>query len=322
MKESIVMEYNKQLSQMVPGDRVEGFYILKEGTIKTSNSGKPFLSATLSDRSGNLDLKAWDYSGPVGAPEDAGKVVKVRGDVTEYRGTTQLTASNIRMATAEDGYDVSALVPTAPIDRAETLEAVQTLVRSLEDPDYRQVAQTMLSRHLETFRGIPAAKSVHHSFLSGLLMHTANMLRLADFLAGLYPQIIDRSLLLTGTLLHDFAKEREFTFSQLGMVTDYSRKGQLLGHLVMGAQEIAQVAAELGTPEEKSLLLQHMILSHHGEPEFGAAVKPMFAEADLLSQIDMLDSRMEIYAETLPGVPAGTFSSRIFSLDKRIYHHE
>ena len=316
------MEYNKQLSQMVPGDRVEGFYILKEGTIKTSNSGKPFLSATLSDRSGNLDLKAWDYSGPVGAPEDAGKVVKVRGDVTEYRGTTQLTASNIRMATAEDGYDVSALVPTAPIDRDETLEAVQTLVRSLEDPDYRQVAQTMLSRHLETFRGIPAAKSVHHSFLSGLLMHTANMLRLADFLAGLYPQIIDRSLLLTGTLLHDFAKEREFSFSQLGMVTDYSRKGQLLGHLVMGAQEIAQVAAELGTPEEKSLLLQHMVLSHHGEPEFGAAVRPMFAEAELLSYIDLVDSRMEIYAETLPTVPAGSFSSRIFALDKRIYHHE
>ena len=316
------MEYNKQLSQMVPGDRVEGFYILKEGTIKTSNSGKPFLSATLSDRSGNLDLKAWDYSGPVGAPEDAGKVVKVRGDVTEYRGTTQLTASNIRMATAEDGYDVSALVPTAPIDRDETLEAVQTLVHSLEDPDYRQVAQTMLSRHLETFRGIPAAKSVHHSFLSGLLMHTANMLRPAEFLAGLYPQIIDRSLLLTGTLLHDFAKEREFTFSQLGMVTDYSRKGQLLGHLVMGAQEIAQVAAELGTPEEKSLLLQHMVLSHHGEPEFGAAVRPMFAEAELLSYIDLVDSRMEIYAEPPPAVPAGSFSSRIFALDKRIYHHE
>ena len=317
------MEYNKQLSQMVPGDRVEGFYILKEGTIKTSNSGKPFLSATLSDRSGNLDLKAWDYSGPVGAPEDAGKVVKVRGDVTEYRGTTQLTASNIRMATAEDGYDVSALVPTAPIDRDETLEAVQTLVRSLEDADYRQVAQTMLSRHLETFRGIPAAKSVHHSFLSGLLMHTANMLRLADFLAGLYPQIIDRSLLLTGTLLHDFAKEREFTFSQLGMVTDYSRKGQLLGHLVMGAQEIAQVAAELGTPEEKSLLLQHMVLSHHGEPEFGAAVRPVCAESELLSYIDMIDSRMEIYREVLAPLKAGEFSQRVFALDnRRIYKHE
>lgn len=316
------MEYNKLLADMVPGDRVEGFYILKEGAIKTSNSGKPFLSATVTDKSGSLDLKAWDYSGPVGTPTDAGKVVKIRADVTEYRGSIQLTASNIRMATQEDSYDVSALVPVAPIDRDETLEKVRSLIASMEDRDYRVLAETMLERHLETFRSIPAAKSVHHSFLSGLLMHTANMLSLADFLAGQYSQIIDRSLLLTGTLLHDFAKEKEFTFSQLGIVTDYSRKGQLLGHLVMGAQEIAQVAAELGTPEEKSLLLQHMILSHHGEPEFGAAVKPMFAEADLLSQIDMLDSRMEIYAETLPGVPTGTFSSRIFSLDKRIYHHE
>ena len=316
------MEYNKQISSMVPGDRVEGFYILKDGQIKTSNSGKPFLAATISDRTGTLDVKAWDYSGPVGMPEDAGKVVKVRGDITEYRGTTQLTVSNIRMALPEDSYDPALLVPVAPIDQEQTLHQVQQLVDSLEDKDYRQVAQAMLTRHLDAFKRIPAAKSVHHSFLSGLMMHTANMLRLADFISGLYPQIVDRSLLLTGTLLHDFAKEREFTFSQLGIVTDYSRKGQLLGHLVMGAQEVAALCAELGTPEEKSLLLQHMILSHHGEPDFGAAVRPMFAEAELLSQIDMLDSRMEIYAETLPNVPAGTFSSRIFALDKRIYHHE
>lgn len=316
------MEYNKQISSMVPGDRVEGFYILKDAQIKTSNSGKPFLAATVSDRTGTLDVKAWDYSGPVGMPEDAGKVVKIRGDITEYRGTTQLTVSNIRMALPEDSYDPSLLVPVAPIDQEQTLHQVQQLVDSLEDRDYRQVAQTMLTRHLDAFKRIPAAKSVHHSFLSGLMMHTANMLRLADFISGLYPQIVDRSLLLTGTLLHDFAKEREFTFSQLGIVTDYSRKGQLLGHLVMGAQEVAALCAELGTPEEKSLLLQHMILSHHGEPDFGAAVRPMFAEAELLSQIDMLDSRMEIYAETLPNIPAGTFSSRIFALDKRIYHHE
>lgn len=316
------MEYNKQISSMVPGDRVEGFYILKDGQIKTSNSGKPFLAATISDRTGTLDVKAWDYSGPVGMPEDAGKVVKIRGDITEYRGTTQLTVSNIRMALPEDSYDPALLVPVAPIDQEDTLRQVQQLVDSLEDKDYRQVAQAMLTRHLDAFKRIPAAKSVHHSFLSGLMMHTANMMHLADFVSGLYPQIIDRSLLLTGTLLHDFAKEREFTFSQLGIVTDYSRKGQLLGHLVMGAQEIGTLCAELGTPEEKSLMLQHMILSHHGEPEFGAAVKPMFAEAELLSQIDMLDSRMEIYAETLPNIPAGTFSSRIFALDKRIYHHE
>lgn len=315
------MEYNKSVQDMVPGDKVEGFYLLKEAYQKVSSNGKPFLSAVIADKTGTIDVKVWDYSGPVGAQEDIGKVVKIRGDVSEFKGSPQLSLSNVRMALPEDNCDTSRLVAVAPIDRDETLEKVRALIASLEDSDYRQVAQRMLETHLEAFRSIPAAKSVHHSFLSGLLMHTANMLQLADFLAGLYPQVIDRSLLLTGTLLHDFAKEIEFQFSELGIVTDYSLKGQLLGHLVMGAQEVSNICTELGTPEEKNLLLQHMILSHHGEPEFGAAVRPEFAEAELLSYIDLVDSRMEIYSETLPSVPAGSFSGRIFALDKRIYHH-
>ena len=199
--------------------------------------------------------------------------------------------------------------------------SVEETLDALVVEAYQSVARTMLARHLDAFRTIPAAKSVHHSFLSGLLMHTSNMLRLADFLAGLYGEIIDRSLLLTGTLLHDFAKEKEFTFSGLGLVTDYSLPGQLIGHLVMGAQEVQQCAQELGISEEKSLLLQHMILSHHGEPEFGAAVRPMCAEAELLSEIDLIDSRMEIYAEALQDLPVGSFSNRIFALDKKIYRH-
>ena len=257
----------------------------------------------------------------MGTQEDVGKIIKIRGDVSEFKGNPQLSLSNIRMALPEDSCDTVRLVAAAPIDKDETVRKVRTLVDSMEDADYRQVARTMLERHLEAFASIPAAKSVHHSFLSGLLMHTANMMAMADFLSGQYASVIDRSLLLTGTLLHDFAKEIEFRFSDLGIVTDYSVKGQLLGHLVMGAQEVAQICAELGTPEEKSLLLQHMILSHHGEPEYGAAVKPMFAEAELLSYIDMVDSRMEIYAELLPSVAEGSFSGRVFALDKRIYHH-
>ena len=315
------MEYNKNVKDMVPGDKVEGFYILKEAYQKISSNGKPFLSAVIADKTGTMDVKVWDYAGPVGTQEDVGKIIKIRGDVSEFKGNPQLSLSNIRMALPEDNCDTVRLVAAAPIDKDETVRKVRALVDSMEDAEYRQVARTMLERHLETFASIPAAKSVHHSFLSGLLMHTANMMAMADFLSGQYASVIDRSLLLTGTLLHDFAKEIEFRFSDLGIVTDYSVKGQLLGHLVMGAQEVAQVCAELGTPEEKSLLLQHMILSHHGEPEYGAAVKPMFAEAELLSYIDMVDSRMEIYAELLPSVAEGSFSSRVFALDKRIYHH-
>ena len=316
------MEYNKLIAGMHTGDDVEGFYVLKDAFLKTTAAGKPFLSGVLADRSGTIDLKVWDYSGPISAnPADTGRIVKIRGQVSEFKGAPQLTAGRIRMADGNDQYDVSALVPVAPIDPDERLQEIRRLIDSMEDADYQSVARTMLERHLEAFRSIPAAKSVHHSFLSGLLMHTSNMLRLADYLSGLYAGIIDRSLLLTGTLLHDFAKEREFTFSGLGMVTDYSLSGQLIGHLVMGAQEVQQCAESLGLPQEKSLLLQHMILSHHGEPDFGAAVRPMCAEAELLSLIDLVDSRMEIYAEALQELPEGTFSGRIFALDKKIYRH-
>lgn len=317
------MEYNKSISDLANGDRIEGFYVLKSASLKTTVSGKPFFSGIISDRSGYIDVKIWDYNGPIGSDSsDSGKVVKIRGEVSEFKGCLQLTLSNIRFANEQDQYDLSDLVPVAPVDKEHELTFVRDMVSSLEDVEYRRVCEEMLHRHLNSFRQIPAAKSVHHSFISGLLMHTCNMLRLADFLAKQYQNVIDRSLLLTGTLLHDFAKEQEFAFSELGIVTDYSTKGQLLGHLVMGAQEVAEVCAFLGIPEGKSILLQHMILSHHGEPDYGAAVRPLCAEAELLSYIDMIDSRMEIYEETLPSVPVGGFSGRIFALEKRIYHHE
>lgn len=202
------------------------------------------------------------------------------------------------------------------------LNEVRRLVASIEDTDYRRIAETMLDRNLDAFQSIPAAKSVHHAFLHGLLMHTSYMLKTASFLATLYAGVVDRSLLLTGTLLHDFKKCDEFALSELGLVSDYSVKGQLLGHLVMAAQEVAATAAELGIPEEKSLLLQHMMLSHHGEPEFGVAVRPKCAEAELLFRIDMIDSRMELYRETLETTQIGTFSGRVCALDdRRIYHH-
>ncbi len=314
------MEYDKQICDMNYGDDIEGFYFLKDAALKTSAAGKPFFSGTVADRSGSMEVKVWDYSGPISGA-DAGKIVKLRGKISEFKGAPQFIAGRIRLAENGDRYDLGRLVPVAPIDVDARLQEVRTLVASIEDSDYRNVAQLLLDRHREALRNIPAAKSVHHSFLSGLLMHTSNMLRAADFLSGLYGNIIDRSLLLTGTLLHDFAKEREFTFSNLGIVTDYSVKGQLLGHLVMGAQEAAEAAKETGMPEEKSLLLQHLILSHHGEPEYGAAVKPVCAEAELLSYIDLIDSRMEIYEESLADVPEGSFSSRIFALDRKIYHH-
>lgn len=308
------------ISDMNVGDLIEGFFLLKDAYSKTTMSGKPFLSMVLSDCTGTIDAQIWDYPGPV-TPKDIGDVVKIRGTVSEFKGTLQITVDRLRLIDSNDQYNISDLVPTAPIDVEAAWQNLQQIVDSIEDKDYCSICKELLRRYGEKIKDIPAAKSVHHSFLNGLLMHTINMLQTADFLSGMYESVIDRSLLIAGTLLHDFAKCEEFTLSPLGLVTDYSVKGKLIGHLVMGAHEVANVAAELNVPEEKSVLLQHLILSHHGEPEFGAAVLPMCAESELLSNIDMIDSRMEIYREALEEVPAGEFSNKVFALEKKIYHH-
>lgn len=309
------------IKELKVGDKIEGFYLLKDPQIKMTTGGKPFLRGGISDRTGCVEMKVWDYSGMITAA-DNGKVAFVSGAVSEYRGNLQVIADVIRLAEAEDQYDLAELIPTAPIDVGQSYQDMERLVASITDDDYRVVCTAVLERFGVTLKTIPAAKSVHHAFLNGLLMHTCNMMRVADFLAGLYNECIDRSLLLAGTLLHDIGKGREFSLSELGLVTDYSAEGNLLGHLVIGAGEVAAVAAELGIPAEKSLLLQHLILSHHGKPEHGAAVIPKCAEATLLTYIDGIDSRMEIYREQLPNVKPGEFSGRVFALDGgMIYRH-
>ena len=314
------MEYNKWIADLEVGDEIEGFYILKTAQIKSSNSGKPFLAAGITDCSGVIDAKIWDYAGPLGA-QDEGSVVKLRGSVSEFRGALQLIITRIRLAQEGDNYDLGDLVPTAPIDAADSWKELLELIENIQDPDYRRVCQEVLRQNEERFRMLPGGKSMHHSFVNGLLMHTLYMARIAGFLAGLYKEVIDRDLLMAGTILHDVAKCREFITSPLGLVTEYSVPGELLGHLVMGAQAVAEAAKELNVPEEKSMLLQHMLLSHHGDPEFGAAVRPMCAESELLSLIDLVDSRMEIYKETLEETEKGKFSKRVFALDKKIYRH-
>ena len=308
-----------QIADIELGKDLEGFFILSDAVVKTGSNGSPYLAGKLSDRSGTVDIKVWNYGGS-GDALPVGGVVKVRGKVTEYLGKLQINVGKIRPAQEGDSYDLAELVPCAPIDAEAWWAELRALPESMEDPDFRAVAEALLRRHEESLRTIPAAKSIHHAFRNGLLMHTANMLRAADFLADLYREVIRRDLLLCGTLAHDLAKETEFLFSPLGLTTDYSPEGQLLGHLYVGAREMDALCRELGVPEEKSMLLQHMILAHHGEAEFGSPVRPQCAEAELLSLIDRMDSRMEIYAETLASLAPGAFSDRVYALDHKVYH--
>jgi 3'-5' exoribonuclease len=312
------MEYNKAVSDLRVGDQVEGYYALGNILLKKSSAGKPFLSCQVSDATGSMDAKLWNYTGPAG-PEDSGRAALLRGEVTEFNGSLQFIIQRLRFAGPQDEFDPAALAPAAPIDPGEAMAETKDILGSMEDEELRRLCLTLLERHGEGFARLPAAKSVHHAFLYGLLMHTLNMLRSADFLAGLYHEVVHRDLLLAGVLLHDLGKLWEYRLSPLGLVTEYSVPGDLLGHLYMGAREVENTGRELGVSPEKLTLLCHLILSHHGDPEYGAAVVPMCAEAELLSLLDRMDSRMEIYAEALPQTQPGRFTLRVPALEKRVY---
>ena len=312
------MEFQKPLTQLRVGDEVEGFYALFSLAERMGSNGKPFTVLSLGDRSGSIDAKYWDHCEAVTA-EDIGTAIKVRGEVSEYKGNLQFIVRRIRRVLPQDPVNMADLVPTAPIDLDAAWSELQEAIESIADEDYRALCALLISRSESLFRTIPAAKSVHHAFRGGLLMHTLRMLHLADDLAANYPELINRDLLMAGTLLHDLAKTREFSFSKLGLVQEYSVEGQLLGHIVMGAQMVDAAARELETPDEKRILLEHLILSHHGDREFGAAVLPATPESEVLSFIDRLDSRLEVYRENFATLAPGTFSQRVGSLDKRIY---
>lgn len=153
-------------------------------------------------------------------------------------------------------------------------------------------------------------------------MHTLSIVRLCESVCNIY-QFIDRELLISGAILHDISKLEEFNVGELGIAEGYTVEGNLLGHLAMGAAKIDEYSKRLGISRKTSVLLQHMILSHHGEPEFGAAVRPMFIEAEVLSELDLMDSRIYEMREAVGSVKGGEFSARMWALDNRkLFNHE
>ena len=308
---------------MSPGDIVEGFYLLKSAAMASLDPDETVLRILLSDSTGEMDAVYREFAGELDLASDIGRIVKIRGEVQQASGTPLIDIRRIRLASDMDGYDLNDIVPVAPIDSLKELEFIQNLVSTIEDDDYRRICENMLDRHVARFGAIPASKTTHHCFISGLLMHTGNMLRIADYLATeIYPYVVDRSLLLAGTLLHDFAKEKEYAFSDLGLITERSPEGLLLGHSAMGAEEVGRLGTALGIPEPKTMLLQHMILSHQEQGKNGAAVEPCIAESELLRIIDAMDSRMEIYSVSFENTEKGSFSKSIPALGgKKIFNH-
>ena len=309
---------NYTVCQLQKDMRYEGFLLIRSAEKRKDSKGNDYVDMNLTDRTGEINCKIWNWDPEAEAPV-AGTPVKVRGLIQEYNGRLQLRVEKWRPATDEDPVDMNSLVPCAPRKPEEMLQEIRETIDAFENEDLRKLAQGMLEIAGERLAWFPAAQRMHHAERSGLLHHTTDMLRLARNLLEVYPWL-NRDLLLAGVIIHDLGKIEEMKSDRTGNVTDYTRDGQLLGHLVRGITNLNRVAEKAGVTGEALVLLEHMLLSHHGESEYGSPKPPMFPEAEALHWIDILDARMNTMKTAWEKTPEGAFSEKIFSLDRRIYH--
>ena len=304
------------VSQLVKDLRFEGFLLVRSSDQRTGSNGSRYLDMNLADRTGEINCKMWD--GNV-APPPVGSVIKVRGLVQEYNGRIQLRVERLRASTEEDHVDLRQLVPCAPEKPEDMYQEIVETVARFQREDLRKLVTEVLRMAGDRLMYFPAAQRLHHAERSGLLHHTTGMLRTARAVVGVYPWL-NADLLYAGVILHDLCKTEEMISDNLGVVRDYSREGLLLGHLVLGVTRIQEAANDLGISGEPVLLLEHMLLSHHGEAEYGSPRKPMFPEAEVLHWVDLLDARMNEMSSAIAKVKPGVFSDKIWSLDRRLYH--
>ena len=298
------------------GMRYEGFLLVRSADQREGKTGGKYLDMNLTDRTGEVNCKMWD--GTV-APPPTGTVIKVRGLVQEYNGRKQLRIERMRPAVETDGVDLSLLVPCAPETPDSYRAEIERTIDAFASEDLKKIVREMLRLAGDNIEWFPAAQRLHHAERTGLLHHTCSMLRTAEHIIQAYP-FLKGDLLRAGVILHDLSKISEMKSDELGNVTDYTRDGLLIGHLVRGVARLAEAARNVNVTGEIVVLLEHMIISHHGIPEYGSPKPPMFPEAEVLNWIDTLDARMNEMEGIMARVPAGAFSEKIWSLDRRMYH--
>lgn len=300
---------------------VDGFCLIKSIDQKTSSKGDTYLDMTLSDSSGEINAKLWRYNKATHGEYGVNDLIKIRGMISQYNGTDQLKIEKIRPVAPEDGVNVSDFVKSADYSGEQMFNELHGIAEDFSDSDLKRIVTAILDDNRLALLYWPAAFKLHHAVRGGLLLHTLSIVRLAEGVCKVYP-FVDRELLISGAILHDIAKLSEFKVADTGIATGYSAEGNLLGHLAMGAMVIDKYAEKLNINPKTAMLLEHMVLSHHGEPEFGAAVRPMFIEAELLSELDLMDSRIYEMREAVSAAPPEDFSARVWAMDNRkLYNH-
>lgn len=302
------------------GNGIEGNYVLASHSIKQTKTGSDFLSVVIKDKTGMISGNIWNIPESVNEIKD-GDIVYISGDVGSYRETLQFNFKEIKKVSGEEVSidDKKALVPMISEDIDRLYDWLLSRIGFIEDESLRKLGKTILEEFECSYEVYPAAKMMHHAEIGGLLLHTTEVVSFIEKIHQVRPWF-DKDITTLAGILHDFGKIREFDIASTGLVSDYSREGNLLGHIFMGAEDIGKYCDKCGVNEEKKLLLQHMILSHHGQPEFGSPVRPSTMEAYVLHTADELSAKMHMYKDAIENVEPGKFSDKVYGLDNvRVY---
>jgi 3'-5' exoribonuclease len=274
-------------------DRISGLYLVQQKQTPLNKNGKPYIAMSLMDRSGTIEARVWDNVEQISPLFDTGDFIEAQGTAVAYQGKLQLKIDKVRQLDP-DKVDPEEFLPASPKDRGEMLNNVRQLVSKISIASLKSLLLERLDdiSFRESFAKAPAAKTIHHAYLGGLLEHTLAVMELADSICELYPEL-NRDLLLAGGFLHDIGKIKELGHQRS---FDYSDEGRLVGHIVIGAMMFSDwVEAHPDIPEDLSLKLSHMILSHHGSYEFGSPKRPKFTEALVLNYLDEMDSKIQTF---------------------------
>ena len=278
------------VEQIRERDVIESPFLVRDKTLAMAKNGKPYMTVKLIDRSGEIEGRIWDRVDEFDALFDRDDFIVVHGKASTYLNKKQLVISNLRKI-SENEIDLVDFLPVSPRDNEEMRSELQTLVASLQDPSLRALADSFFNdaNLLRAFATAPAAKSMHHAYIGGLLEHSLAIAALVDLMSPRYPAL-NRDLMILGALLHDIGKIGELSYVRS---FDYTDEGKLIGHIVMGVEMIDERIRTLPDfPRGTAMLIKHLILSHHGQYDYGSPKRPKTLEAIVLNFLDDLDSKI------------------------------
>ena len=291
----------KFIKDLTPGDRIADIYMCKHKLSATTKNGKEYYSVTLQDKTGTIDAKIWEPNSDGIEEFDDTDYIDVFGEVTSFNGALQINVKRARKC-HEGEYDPALYLPVSSKDIDVMYKELLGIIGTIENPYLKKLLEEFFIQDeafITAFRKSSAAKTVHHSFIGGLLEHTLSVTKLCNFYCTAYPAL-NRDLLLTAAICHDIGKTKELS---LYPVNDYTDEGQFLGHIVMGTEMVGEKIRGIeGFPVILKQELQHCILAHHGELEYGSPKKPAIIEAVALNLADNTDAKMETFTEILGNI--------------------